>query len=166
FIEGLVYRGVPAQSLFSTIIGLNITRIPLDTFRHRGPAYLLKGPNGESIFGYNGNYFTSFETFSFPSPNYDKPFEAKSAGPGSDLNPFLRMQAVQIADTPRALKTGGAENLISSFNERFSYSYSVSCDPSARTGQFEYTNFATNSSGGTFRLENISAVSCTNSKNS
>jgi hypothetical protein len=166
FIEGLVYRGVPAQSLFSVIIGLNITRIPLDTFRHRGPAYVLKGPNRETIFGYSGNYFTSFETFSFPSPNYDKPLEAKTAGAGSDLNPFLRFQAVQIADTPRALKTGSADNLLSSFNERFSYSYSISCDPSARTGQFTYTNSSSTTTAGTYQLENLAAVSCTNSKNS
>jgi len=166
FVAGLVYRGVPAQSLFTAIIGLNITRIPLDTFRHRGPAYVLKGPNEETIFGYNGNYFTSFETFSFPSPNYDKPLQAHAAGPGSDLNPFLRLQGVQIKDSPRALKSGSAENLVSSFHERFSYSYSISCDPSVKSGQFDYTNFASTTSGGTFHLENISAVSCTNSKNS
>jgi hypothetical protein len=165
FQQGLVYRGVPAQSLFTAIIGLNITRIPLDTFRHRGPAYVLKGPNNETLFGYNGNYFTSFETFSFPSPNYDKPLEAHTAGPGSDLNPFLRLQGALISDPPRTLKSGSNENLLSSFNERFSYSYSISCDPSARTGQFDYTNYSSGSTGGTYHLENIAAVSCTNSKN-
>lgn len=165
FIEGLLYRGVPAQTLFSTIINLNITRIPLDTFRHRGPAYFEKGPNGETVFGYNGNYVTNFETFSFPSPDYSKPAQAHTAGPGSDLNPFLRLQGVQISDSPKALKTGSGENVISSFNERFSYSYSVSCDPSARTGQFRYTNFSTLSTGGTFDMEDVAAVSCTNSKN-
>lgn len=163
-ITPLTFRGVPAQTLFSTIIGLNITRIPLDTFRFRGPAYVTKGPNGESVFGYDGSYFTSFESFSFPSPNFDKPSEAHSAGPGSDLNPFLRFQGAQISEQPKVVKTGSGDHLISSFNQAFSYNYSVSCDPSAGNGSFDYTNFSLGSGGGTFNLEALSSVSCTNSK--
>ena len=79
----------------------------------------------------------------------DTSLEAHTAGPGSDLNPFLRLQGALISDQPKTLKSGSNENLLSSFNERFSYSYSISCDASARSGQFDYTNFGSGSTGGT-----------------
>ena len=168
FVDHLAYRGIPAQSLFSTIILLNITRIPLDTFRHRGPGRLEKGPDGGLVFSYDGNYITNFETFSFPSPDYSKPNEAVAAGPGSELNPFLRLQGMlpNRAPIPGLVKSGGADNLTSSLRETFSYSYYIPCDPSVRDFFFEYTNFAPNSHGGTLRMENLASVSCTNSLSS
>lgn len=166
FFNRMTYRGVPAQDLFVTIINLNITRIPLDTFRFRGPGYVRKGPNGETVFGYDGTYITNFETFQFPSPNLDKPSEAFRAGPGSDLTPFMRFQAAQISDAPKVVKTGSGERLLSSVNQPFSYSYSINCDPSVPTGSFDYTNHYFDSSGGTFHMDSLSSVSCTNFKTS
>lgn len=163
-IGDLLYRGVPAQSLFSTIINLNITRIPLDTFRHRGPARFDRGPNGEAIFRYDGKLPLTYDTFLFPSPDYDNPNAAFTSGPGSLLNPFMRFQAIKIADTPRNVRTGSAQNVLSSFNERFSYNYSVSCDPAGGgSPTFEYTNQAKNA---TFRMDALSHVSCFHSPRS
>jgi hypothetical protein len=160
-IGDLLYRGVPAQSLFSTIINLNITRIPLDTFRHVGPARFSLGPNGENVFHYDGELPLTFDTFAFPSPNYDNPNEAFTSGPGSLLNPYMRFQGMQITDEPQSVRSGSAQNVISSFSEVFSYSYAVSCDPSVNSNAvFEYTN---QTNGGTFRMESLSWVSCINS---
>jgi hypothetical protein len=160
-VGDLLYRGVPAQSLFSTIINLNITRIPLDTFRHVGPARFSRGPNGENVFHYDGKLPLTFDTFLFPSPDYENPNAAFTSGPGSLLNPYMRFQAMQIVDQPRTARSGSAQNVRSSFNETFSYSYSVSCDPTSNAGAvFEYTN---QTEGGTFRMENLSWVSCINS---
>ncbi len=163
-IGGLLYRGVPAQSLFSAIINLNITRIPLDTFRHVGPAKFERGANGTNVFRYNGAVVLTFDTFLFPSPDYDNPNSAFTSGPGSDLNPFMRFQGIQqAAFRPTALKTGSATNVLSSFNERFNYSYSIPCNPAGQTFAFEYTNQA---QSGTFKMDNLSSVSCVNSRNS
>jgi hypothetical protein len=163
-IAGMVYRGLPAQDLFFTIINLNLTTIPLSTFRFRGPVYLLKGQNGESIFGYNGSYFTPFDGFQFPSPDYTKPDQSHLSGPGSVLNPFMRFQGVSVPETPHITKSGSGDHLVSSINQVFSYNYSMSCDPAVPTGQFDYTNFDLTHYGGTFHLENVASVSCTNSK--
>jgi hypothetical protein len=66
---------------------------------------------------------------------------------------------------PGLVKSGGGD-LVSSLLEPFSYSYSIPCDPAVKDFFFEYTNFAQNLSGGTFRMENLASVSCTNSRNS
>jgi hypothetical protein len=165
FVSGLVYRGVPAQSLFTQIIDLNITTIPLSTFRHRGPAYLLAGHNGQNIFGYNGLYQTSFDGYQFPYTDYTKPDLAYTAGPGSLLHPFMRFQGVAPnGDVPTATMTSSATGLVSSFKQVFDYSYSVSCNPSVPTGQFDYTNYDLSSSGGKYHMEDVVAVVCSNSK--
>jgi hypothetical protein len=163
-IGDLLYRGVPAQSLFSTIISLNITRIPLDTFRHRGPARFDRGPNGETIFRYDGKLPLTYDTFLFPSPDYDNPNAAFTAGRGSLLNPFMRFQGMRTADRSSVVRSGSAQNVLSSFNQTFSYNYSVSCDPSGGgNSTFEYTN---QSQGGVFRMDTLSHVSCFHSPNS
>jgi hypothetical protein len=162
-IGGLNYRGVPAQSLFSAIINLNITRIPLGTFRHIGPAVFERGPDGGNVFRFNGNEILTFDTLQFPSPDYDNPNRAFTAGPGSDLNPFMRFQGMQAVDQPTTVKAGSANNVLSSFDHRFNYSYSIPCDPVGRAFSFEYTNQA---QSGTFRMENLAAVSCVNSRGS
>lgn len=164
-VEPMLYRGVPAQDLFSAIILLNITRIPLDTFRNRGDAYVLKGRNGQTIFGFNGLYVTDFSTFSFPGTDYTKPFEARSAQQGSILEPFWRMQGAENLTGGGGIMSGSAERLTSSFREPFSYSYSVPCDPGfGAGGQMDYTNFGQSTSGGSFHMEQLAYVSCTNSK--
>lgn len=163
-IGDLLYRGVPAQSLFAAIINLNITRIPLDTFRHSGPARFEVGPNGAAVYRYNGALPLTYDTYSFPSPDYTNPNAAFTAGPGSLLNPFMRFQGFQITDQPRVTRAGSQSGVISSFNETFSYNYSVSCDPNGGgTPSFEYTN---NSQNATFRMENLSWVSCINPRGS
>jgi hypothetical protein len=100
-IGDLLYRGVPAQSLFSAIINLNITRIPLDTFRHVGPARFSVGPNGENVFHYDGKLPLTFDTLLFPSPNYDNPNEAFTAGPGSLSILFCGFRAYRSPTTLR-----------------------------------------------------------------
>ena len=164
-VAQLLSRLIPGQTLFNVIIGLNITRIPLDSFRFRGPLYFAQGTNGESILGFNGGYFATFDTYLFPSPDYSKPNQAVAAGYGSELNPFWRYQATKTFDQPKVNKSNSG-SYVSSFNQPFNFSYSVSCDPSAGTGTLEYTNSSFTSSNGTFHMENLSSVTCTNSKNS
>lgn len=164
-IGGLLFRGVPAQSLFAAIINLNITRIPLGTFQHVGPAKFERGANGGNVFRYNGAVVLTFDTFLFPSPDYDNANAAFTSGPGSDLNPFLRFQGIQQSGVrPTAVKAGSASNVLSSFNQRFNYSYSIPCSPTpGQAFSFEYTNQA---QSGTFKMDNLSSVTCVNSRTS
>ena len=50
--------------------------------------------------------------------------------------------------------------------DRFSYSYSVSCDPAGKDASFEYTNSNSGSLGGTFKMQSISSVRCISSLSS
>jgi hypothetical protein len=58
---------------------------------------------------------------------------------------------------------GSQTNVLSSFGEQFSYSYSIPCDPTGKTATFQYTNNASGKTGGTFKMDNLAAVSCLNS---
>jgi hypothetical protein len=68
-------------------------------------------------------------------------------------------------DIPRAVKSGSNTGAVSSINDRFSYSYSIPCNPAGLPFSFEYTNNnATN--GGTFKMTSLANVHCTNSRTS
>ena len=73
------------------------------------------------------------------------------------------MQAVLPTDKPTSVMSGSGTNVRSTFNETFSYNYSVPCDAVGKTGTFVYTNNATGKNGGTFTLENLASVMCINS---
>lgn len=165
-VGGLIYRGLPVQDLLVAIINANLGRIPTDTFRFRGPASFEKGPGGETVFRYDASVFLDFETFTFPRPDYNPAFGWIS-GPGSDLQPFLRMQAMRQPDGPRPTftMTASGTNVLSSFEERFTYNFSVPCDAVGKAATFTYTN-SNPTSGGTFRMARIAAVNCSNSRNS
>ena len=64
------------------------TRRDLCLQRHdgvTGPARFDLGPNGEAIFRYDGKLPLTFDTFLFPSPDYNNPNSAFNSGFGSLL---------------------------------------------------------------------------------
>ena len=73
------------------------------------------------------------------------------------------MQAVLPTDTPVSVMSGSGANIVSTFNETFSYSYSIPCDAKGKATSFEYTNTAAGENGGTFKMENLASVMCLNS---
>jgi hypothetical protein len=163
FLGPLLYRGVPAQTLLSAIIDRNVPRIPLDTFRFRGPAAFEKGTDGQTVFRYDGEIFLIFEDFTFPTPDYGNPAVGFITGPGSVLNPFFKVQAMRVADPHDVVKRSSGDNITSSFQERFSYQFEIPCDPTERSSSFEFTN---HTRGGTFTMDRLASVSCINSRSS
>src|SRR5207247_10866583 len=69
-------------------------------------------------------------------------------------------------DAPRAVKSGGETNVLSSLGDRFSYSFSIPCDATGAKGAFDYTNSSSGSSGGTLHMIRLASVSCLNSRDS
>ncbi|OFW35927.1 MAG: hypothetical protein A3J28_10430 [Acidobacteria bacterium RIFCSPLOWO2_12_FULL_60_22] len=125
-----------------------------------------KGVNGQLVFRFSGEHKRTFFTYRFPSPDLVKGNSFLALSPFAELDLFLRIQAVQTVDTPRVRKTGAETNVLSSIGDRFSYSYSIPCNPAGESFSFEYTNFNPGTSGGTFRMNRLAAVHCVNSRTS
>ena len=163
FVGGLQWRTFWNQSLLTVILNQNNGRILPQSFFLRGPAFFQTGPNNEILFRYNGIEYRPFAGYIFPSPDYTTAAKSFTAGTGSVLTPFFRMQAVLPTDTPVAVMTGSQSNVRSSYGEVFSLSYSIPCNPVGKTGTFTYTNTVSGDRGGTFTMNNLSSVACLNS---
>src|SRR5262249_23980931 len=129
-------------------------------------ALFEKGPNGQLTFRFSGHHKRSFFTYRFPSPDLIKANSFLDLSPFANLDLFLRIQAVQTSDTPRVRLTGGQSNLTSSLGDQFSYSFSFPCNPTGQDFSFQYTNFNSGSSGGTFTMKRLAAGKCINSRTS
>jgi hypothetical protein len=164
-VGGLLWRTFWTTSLLNAILVHNAGRIPPQSFFLKGPAFFQTAVNGQKMFRMDATEYRPFEGFVFPGNNtdYTDLSHQFTAGPGSLLTPFWKLQAALPTDTPTGVMTGGQSNIRSSFNEMFSYSYSIPCDAAGKTGSFEYTNFAAGTNGGTFRMENLGSVTCLNS---
>jgi len=50
------------------------------------------------------------------------------------------MQGVLTTDTPTSVMSGSQPTMLSTFNQPFSYTYSIPCNAIGKHGTFEYTN--------------------------
>ncbi|MEJ2081685.1 MAG: hypothetical protein P8Y94_05800 [Acidobacteriota bacterium] len=163
FVGGLLWRSFWTQDLLVAILEQNNGRIPIASFDLRGPARFQKGPNNEILFRYDSSAVLPFTGFTWPDPDYSNPAASFTLGPGSEATPFFRMQGALPTDSPATVMSGSEGDVLSSFGDRFSYSYLVSCDPAGADASFQYTNFNP-TNGGTFTMENLVSASCTNSR--
>jgi hypothetical protein len=127
-------------------------------------ALFENGPNGQLTFRFSGTHKRSFFTYRFPAPDLVKADSFLDLSPFATLDLFLRIQAVETNDTPRVRLTGGASNVTSSLGDQFSYTFSFPCNPTGQDFSFQYTNFNSGSSGGTFTMKRLAAVQCINSR--
>jgi hypothetical protein len=160
-VGDLRWRTFWNQDLLTAILNENQPRILPQSFLLQGPAFFQKGPNAESLFRYDAIEIRPFDTFAFPTPD-SNPATAFRAGTGSLLTPFFKMQGVQITDKPLAVMNGSQTNVLGSFGDTFSFSYSIPCDPAGKSASFTYTN-SNPTSGGTFTMQNLVSVACINS---
>ncbi len=173
-IGDMIYPGFFGQNIADAVFAQNPGRIEKQPFHlvaqnsdPNSPNYALfeKGPNGETLFRFRGNHVRSFATYRYPSPDFTAA-NSFTGGPNAQLDLFLRLQAAHIVDAPRAVKSGGETNVLSSLGDRFSYSFSIPCDATGAKGAFEYTNSSSGSSGGTLHMVRLASVSCLNSRDS
>jgi hypothetical protein len=163
-VGDMVYRGLPIQTLFTIIQQLNAGRIPTETFRYQGPALFERGPNGSLLFRYNSEVFLDFSTFLWPTPDYN-PARGFRAPQGSQLDPFLKFQATTGGANAVVVKSGQI-NETSSFGDQVNLQYSIPCDISNKSFSFQYTNGSSEPRGGTFQMDTLSSVTCTNPRGS
>ncbi|NDJ10756.1 MAG: hypothetical protein EBY17_06130 [Acidobacteriia bacterium] len=163
FIGDTQWRTFWNQDVLLAILAQNNGRLIPASFFLKGPAKIQKGPNNSVVFRYDGTEFRPFDGFVFPNPDVNNAAISYTAGPGSILTPFFKMQSVLSQDSPVQTMTGSQNNVLSSFGETFSYSYQVPCNAPGQPASFSYTNTATGKSGGAFKMDNLVAVSCINS---
>jgi hypothetical protein len=157
FLNQVLHRSFISQDLFFALVRVE-PRTPGSSFFFRGPTVLERGQTGQLIFRFQGEVHIPYpEGFLFPNPNLATGFVA---GPNSALDPFLWVHAIQDADVEKAIKQGGARDVIASTGERFSYSYKIPSDPCMRKASFEYEN---HTQQGKFRMHSLAWVGFSNS---
>ncbi len=149
----LLYRGFIVQDILLALLMLE-PRTPKSSFYFRGPAAFERDASGQTVFGFSGTVRVPYpEGFKFPRPDLQSTF---TVGPGSALDPYLYIQAMDgIAPGPRG-KSGGERGVVASNGERFSYNYSIPGYSAGQPASFEYVN---ETSGGTFRMGSLVWVS-------
>jgi hypothetical protein len=173
-IGEMVYPSYYSQSLAEVLFAQNDGRISFDPFflvasrpilGAQPTMYALfeKGPNGELVFRYSAEHKRTFATYRFPSPDFVKANSFISGDNGS-LDLFLRIQAISNTARGAGRIQGGAANVASSLGDRFTYSYSIPCDPAGASFNFEYTNNNSGKSGGTFKMNRLASANCVSSR--
>jgi len=155
-IHPLLHRGFINQDLIFALIRVEPCT-PQNSFLFRGPAELQRSRGGKSLFNYYGQVHIPYPPgFLFPDPNLATGFPI---GKESALHPYLWMWALEDADVPDIVNTGGGE-LISSRGEKFSYRFVIPGKPDRHQAEFEYENFAQQ---GKFRMHSLAWVGFGNS---
>jgi hypothetical protein len=154
----LLYRGFIIQDMLMTLIELE-PRTPKSSFFFRGPAAFERDASGQTVFNFNGIVRVPYpEGYGFPQPDLASTF---IVGPGSNLDPFVYIQAMDGHGAPPEGKSGRAQHVLASNGQRFSYSYSIPGAPAGRPASFEYVNEA---SGGTFTATTLMWVGFLNAR--
>jgi hypothetical protein len=152
----LLYRGFIVQDMIMALMQIE-PRTPKSTFFFRGPARFERDASGQTIFNFNGGVRIPYpEGFGFPQPDLTSKY---IVGPGSNLDPFVYIQAMDGQAPPRAGKSGAAQQVIASNGQRFSYNYSIPGVPAGRASTFDYINETT---GGAFSMTSLVWVSFQN----
>ncbi|HEY4575207.1 MAG TPA: hypothetical protein VIJ26_14620, partial [Thermoanaerobaculia bacterium] len=152
-VGGQLHRGFIGQNVFFALLRVE-PRTPKDSFQFSGPASFRKGPRGETVYRFCGEVHIPYPPgFLFPRPNLADGFPA---GPGSSLDPFFWIRAVDGDPAPAAFaKKGSARDVLASNGDTFSYRYDIPADPARRPAAFEYEN---HHQLGAFRLSSLSWV--------
>lgn len=159
FINDLLHRGFINQDLIFALLRVE-PRTPKDSFFFRGPAALERNAAGQLLFRFQGVVRVPYPSgFLFPKPNLTMGFPV---GPESVLDPFLWIHAIQDDPNARFVKRGGANNVLASAGEIFSYSYEIPSEP-GRRASFEYEN---HTQKGKFSLHSLAWVGFSNSNGS
>jgi len=154
----LLFRGFIVQDMLMALMQIE-PRTPKSSFYFRGPAAFERDASGQTIFNFNASVRVPYpEGFGFPQPDLKSKY---LVGPGSNLDPFIYIQAMEGQAPPPAGKSGGAQNVAASNGQRFSYSYSIPGSPAGKPASFEYVNETT---GGAFTMTSLVWVSFLNAK--
>jgi hypothetical protein len=156
-LHPLLHRAFINQDLIFALLRVE-PRTPKSSFFFRGPAALKSGRRGEYMFDFYGQVHIPYPPgFLFPNPNLATGFPV--AGGGA-LDPYLWTWAIQDSDSGGIVKTGGADRVVSSRGEVFSYRFVIPGHAAKRRAEFEYEN---HTQQGRFRMHSLAWVGLGNS---
>jgi hypothetical protein len=146
-IGEVLHRGFIGQDLIFALLRVE-PRTPKDSFFFRGPTRFERSPGGGILMRFKGEVFVPYPAgFLFPQPNLTTGFVI---GGESKLDPFFWLHAIEDAASSPG-KSGGADDVLASNGERFSYRYRMPAE-AGETASFEYEN---HSQQGRFRLRRL-----------
>ena len=157
-----LHRGFIGQNVFFALLRVE-PRTPKASFQFRGPAVFQRTPSGQTVYRFDGQVHIPYPPgFLFPYPNLATGFPA---GPGSALDPYFWVQAMDGGGGPEApyVKQGGERDVLASAGDRFSYRYAIPAEPRRQAAVFEYHN---HSQEGSFRLRSLAWVRFGNARTS
>lgn len=157
-LGNFTYRGFFIQTLLVQVLLQNQGRIPQASFAFRGPAVFKADEQGDLGLDFNGQVTLPFGGFTFPSPDFN-PATGYLAGPGSELNPRVSLQARSEDPSSGERLEGARDDLFSTIGERFSYRYSVPCN-GIGSASFEYRNFTAPNHAGEFVMRRLASAGC------
>lgn len=155
----LLHRGLIGQDLFFALLEVE-PRTPRESFNFRGPALFEKDSRGQTVFRFRGQVTVLYpEGFLFPKPDQKTGFVV---GPGSVLDPFLWVRAIDAPNTSPFVKKGGRDNVKASTGDQFSYHFEIS-NESGGNASFTYVNHTQDA---TYTMHRLAWVSFENSETS
>ncbi len=154
-VDHQLHRGFIGQDVFLALIRVE-PRTPKASFLFRGPAGFAKGARGQTIYYFQGKVNIPYPPgFLFPYPNLANGFPA---GPGSSLDPFFWVQAMDGPEPAGYVKRGGGKGMRATTGDIFSYRYEIPADPARHRAVFEYENVSLPQSPGVFKLDSLAWV--------
>jgi hypothetical protein len=156
-VGNLLFRGFIVQNVIQRLLVVE-PRTPKTSWLMRGGAAFHRDPSGQTVFGFGGADRIPYpEGYAFPQSDLKGVYYA---GPNSQLDPYIYLQAMEGLAPPPSGKSGSAEGVAASNGQRFSYSYAIPADPASKPAAFEYRNETT---GGAFHMDSLVWVSFSNS---
>ncbi len=156
-LNDLLHRAFISQDLIFALLRVE-PRTPKDSFFFRGPALVAKDARNQNVFRFQGIVHIPYPPgFQFPHPDFTTAF---TVGPGSALDPFLWLHAIQAGEARGVFKEGSATHVHSSTGDDFSYRYMISADPEQQEAVFEYEN---HTQQGKFTMHSMAWVDFSNS---
>jgi hypothetical protein len=155
-LHPLLHRGFINQNVLFALLRVE-PRTPTNSFFYKGPGRLRAGSCGELVFEYFGEVHIPYPSgFLFPDTNLATGFPVVDAGA---LDPYLWLWAIQHGDMSDKVTDKGAEGVVSSRGDVFSFSYHFAI-PGKEAGSqslFEYEN---HSQQGKFRMHSLAWIDC------
>jgi hypothetical protein len=154
-----LHRAFIGQDLFFALVRVE-PRTPGESFQFRGPAIFQPAPQGQTVYRFQGQVNIPYPPgFLFPEPNLATGFPA---GPGSSLDPFFWIQALDGGCVSSGyVKRGGESEVLASDGNLFSYRFAIPADAGRQPAVFEYDNL---SQQGSFRLRGLTSVHFSNTR--
>jgi len=152
-----LHRAFIEQDVINALIRVE-PRVRQSSFFFRGPGVFSVTDSGALMFRFLGDELLPFPAgLGFPQPDFTS---SVIAGPGSTLDPYLWIRAIEDSHARDFVAEGSFKNVVANIRDEFSCEYRIPADPAKEDFHFRYTN---NTQLGSFHLHSLAWVGFGNS---